>query len=526
MVRRRKVLPFALCLLPSAFLFLFATACATIPDPAPARFKILQLNDVYKIEGLEGGATGGMARIRTLRKHLESDGTLVLVLHAGDALYPSVMSKYLDARAMVDVLNLLDGDAKAFDPNFMITFGNHEFDKSTDAVLMARLAESQFHWVATNSLHCKNGSECVPFSERSNVVTEAVTTKVGRKTVGVIGLLYPLSNSYAKSTDVVSAARDAHDTLRKNGADVVIAVTHQDMSDDVNLIKEVPGINVVIGGHDHLYAQTREGSTWITKADADAKSVIVYDVTVPASGPVQTTPLRIAVDTTIPKDPTVDAAVQRWLDALAVKLGGNDTIGQTKNLLEGVEPAVRGRETALGNLLADVARRRMKTDIAVMNGGGIRINDNIPSGPITKYDMEGVFYYNNQLVAFEVTGAQLLDMLRNSISRVDAGDGRFLQVSGVTFTYRPAGPGKYTVEPADVKVGGKPLDVNAKYTMATVDYLYLHGTDDGYTLFSDANRPPKINTELETDFRSETEKYIREAGTVDVDIEGRIVRGK
>src|SRR5688572_22033734 len=140
------------CVLRSAFL-LFAVSCATVPQP-PTRFKILQLNDVYKIEGLEGGQSGGLARVRTLRKHLESDGTKVLVLHAGDALYPSVMSKYLDAKPMVDVMNLLDGDANAFDPYLIATFDNHEFDKSDAKILLARLEESAFTWVATNTRWC------------------------------------------------------------------------------------------------------------------------------------------------------------------------------------------------------------------------------------------------------------------------------------------------------------------------------------------------------------------------------------
>jgi 5'-nucleotidase len=246
-------------------------------------------------------------------------------------------------------------------------------------------------------------------------------------------------------------------------------------------------------------------------------------VTVPADGPIRTTPLRIVADTTIPKDATVDAAVQRWMAALAAKLGGNTSLGTTRNLLEGIEPAVRGRETALGNLLADVAREHMQTDVAVINGGGIRINDNIPPGPITKYDMEGIFYYANRLVAFEATGQQLLDMLRNSVSRADAGDGRFLQVSGLRFRYHPRN-GSFFVNAEDVSVGGKPLDVNAKYTVATVDYLYQHGTDDGYLLFSDANRPPKVNAALEADFRGEVEAFIRRVGEVGVGVEGRIVR--
>jgi 2',3'-cyclic-nucleotide 2'-phosphodiesterase (5'-nucleotidase family) len=508
-----------------AALTLFAAGCATqIPHAPAVRFKILQINDVYKIEGLEGGQIGGMARVRTLRKLLESDGTPVYVMHGGDALFPSVMSKYLDAKPMIDVMNMLDGDATKFDANLLVGFGNHELDKSDDKVLLARLKESQFVWLVTNTLYCKSKDDCAPFRTVADSVSEVVTLAPGDDVrVGVMGLLYPLQKDYARSTDVVYEARDAHNALMENGAKLTIAITHQDMPDDVRLVQEVPGLDLVIGGHDHLFAQQQVGSTWITKADADARSAIVYDVTVDAMGRVNTAPLRVVLDSTVAKDPIVEARVQEWMATLTEKLGGNETIGNTKNLLEGIEPAVRGRETALGNLLMDAAREQMGTDIAVLNGGSIRINDNIPPGPITKYDMEGVFYYANSLVAVPVTGQQILDMLRNSVSRVDVGDGRFLQISGFRFSYRQR-DGKFTVDASDVEVGGKPLDVNATYSMATIDYVYLRGTDDGYTLFSDATRPPKIHTEREADFRGTVEKYIRAQGTVTQSIEGRIVR--
>jgi 2',3'-cyclic-nucleotide 2'-phosphodiesterase (5'-nucleotidase family) len=506
-----------------AALLLLAAGCATAP-PAPTRFKILQLNDVYKIEGLEGGQVGGLARVRTLRKLLESDGTRVFVMHAGDALFPSVMSKYLEAKPMIDVMNLLDGDGKKFDPWMMVGFGNHELDKSDDKILLARLKESQFVWVVSNTLHCNAAKECTPFRTASDSVAEVMTVEVGKTHIGVMGLLYPLEKPYARSTDVVSAARDAFDVLSQSGATVTIAITHEDMSDDVHLVQEMPAIDAVIGGHDHLYTQQQVGETWITKADADAKSVIVYDVTIEGSGRMRTTPLRVVLDSTIAKDPEVDARVQQWMATLTEKLGGNETIGITKSLMEGIEPAVRGRETALGNLLTDAAREQMATDIAVLNGGSIRINDNIPPGPITRYDMEGIFYYTNTLVAVPVTGQQLLDILRNSVSRADAGDGRFLQLSGLRFNYHPQDGGKFVVNASDVEIAGKPLDVNATYSMATIDYMYLHGTEDGYTLFADATRPPKIKTEREADFRKTVEQYIRARGTVTQAVEGRIVR--
>jgi 2',3'-cyclic-nucleotide 2'-phosphodiesterase (5'-nucleotidase family) len=501
----------------SAFCFLlFTTACATFDQPTT--FKILQLNDVYKIEGLARGEVGGLARVRTLRKQLEADGSAVLVLHAGDALYPSVMSKYFEARPMVEVLNLLDGDSQRFDPALIAGFGNHELDNSTPDILLARLRDSQFQWLATNTLLCD--PKC---SRRFPTTEDMIVRDIGHTRVGLFALLYPLENKYAKSTDVSDAATARVAALKRQGADVIIAITHEDMSQDVDLVKEVDGIDLVIGGHDHLFMQDQVDGTWITKGDADAKSVIVYDVSVPRRGAVEATPRRVMLDASIVPDETVNQRVQDWLGELAKKIDGNDVLATTTNLLEGTEPAVRGRETALGNLLTDVAREHMGTDVAILQGGSIRINDDIPPGPITDADMEGVFYFTNKLVAFPATGQQLLDLLRNGVSRVDAGDGRFLQVSGIRFAYTPTN-GKFVIEPGDVEVNGRPLDLNATYTVATVDYVYLRGSDDGFELFTDANRPPKVNADRDADFRKVVEQYLRDRGTISTKVEGRITR--
>ena len=218
------------------------------------------------------------------------------------------------------------------------------------------------------------------------------------------------------------------------------------------------------------------------------------------------------------------------MQALAAKLGPNDAIGATKYKLEGVEPAVRGYETALGNFLADVARAWMHTDVGLINGGAIRINDNVPPGPLRKYDMEGIFYYPDTLVDFEVTGQQLLDMLNNAVSRVDVGEGRFLQVSGIKFTYHGGPP--FTVAAADVAVNGKPLDLGAKYTVGTIDYIYNHGAGDGYTLFDPSNpAKPKLLHPIDpmkNDYRKATEATITALPdkTITTAVEGRIVAGK
>lgn len=113
------------------------------------RFTILQLNDVYRIEGIEKGRRGGIARLRALRRQLEEKGP-VLVLHAGDLLGPAVLSRQQRSRPMVRCLNLLDGDPAAFDPHLIATFGNHEFDEQDPDHVVARALESDFSWVSSN----------------------------------------------------------------------------------------------------------------------------------------------------------------------------------------------------------------------------------------------------------------------------------------------------------------------------------------------------------------------------------------
>src|SRR4030095_10897368 len=86
-------------------LLLFSAACAANRGVSPAATPpaaaastgrtavLLAINDVYRIEGVDGGTIGGFARLRTLRKELEREHPDLIVLHAGDLLFPSFLSR-------------------------------------------------------------------------------------------------------------------------------------------------------------------------------------------------------------------------------------------------------------------------------------------------------------------------------------------------------------------------------------------------------------------------------------------------
>ena len=536
-------------------LFVLALTACSGPRPRPpqqagreARFNIIQVNDTYKIEGLENGTRGGMARLRTLRRRLEGECRPVLVLHAGDLLYPSVMSKYLRAQPVVRILNLLDGDPAGFDASLIATFGNHEFDDRDPGVLLGRIAQSDFAWVSSNVLFRSATTDPGrPLGERlQNVQAVAVRELDGIK-VGIFGLSTDVAERDYIRYDYAEAARreaveKALSRLKEAGARVIVALTHQDLTEDERLAAEFPQIDLIAGGHEHFHIARRVGRTWITKADADAQSAVVYDVRVTPEG-VTAEPRKVVLDAAVEPDPQVQAEVARYQAQLLAELGksrkgldGRAVVARTRHLLEGVETAVRSRETALGNFLADVIRQRMGTDIGLLNGGGIRSNDNIVPGPVTRLDLEGLFYFDDDLVAFELSGAELLEVLHNAVSKSHLGDGRFLQVAGLRFRYHRSGgerrPG-YRIDPGEVQVlrwgagGYEPLRPERRYIVASTDFLWESGYQDGYTAFAAARggtSPPRL-PRPKVEFRRALEEAIAALPqqTITSAIEGRIV---
>ena len=171
--------------------------------------------------------------------------------------------------------------------------------------------------------------------------------------------------------------------------------------------------------------------------------------------------------------------------------------------------AVRNRETAIGDLCADAYRAVADTDIAFVNGGGIRAT--IKKGDITTANMISVHPYGNALCSCYATGAEILDALEHSVvntAATAASDGKavgesggFLQVSGIKFTIDTSIPssvkkddkglfvaveGERRVKDVFVEENGEwvPIDPEKTYTVACHNYL-LQDMGDGYTMFTD-----------------------------------------
>lgn len=151
----------------------------------------------------------------------------------------------------------------------------------------------------------------------------------------------------------------------------------------------------------------------------------------------------------------------------------------------------RFEETAIGNLVSDAIAEYTGADIAVANGGSIRAS--LYAGDVTGADLTAVSPYDNKIIVVEVEGQVIFEMLKNGISRLNQDNGfpggRFLQVSGIRYSYRPM-DGSLPGEIVSVTLtDGTELEPEARYTLAITDYMagssgYLDNNGDGYTMLN------------------------------------------
>jgi 5'-nucleotidase len=455
-------------------------ACATPEAPRPdapaatpaVHITLLQVNDVYTLTPVDGGRRGGMARLAALVKQIRRENPNTLFVLAGDVISPSTMSTMLRGEQMIAGFNAAGLD--------VATFGNHDFDFGPD-VLSQRMRESRFAWLSTNVLDRRSDT---PFggARRDLVVT------LGGVPVGVFGLTTPDTQKTSSPgpevafRDPLEVAREAGPALRKRGARLVVAITHQDMLTDRAMAADAGGdVDVILGGHEHEPLVSEEGKTLITKAGSDARYLVRVDVWLGADGRVLERSWTFhEVSARVRPDAEVAALVDRYEARLGREL--DVVVGRTAVPLDARRAQLRTEETNIANFIADVMRRRLEADVAIVNGGGIRTDRIVPIGTLTKRDVAALLPFSNVVLKVEVTGARLRQALEQGLAEVERESGGFPQISGARVVWDPeAPPGSRIVA---LQVAGAPIDPARRYTVAVADFLVRGG--DGVTAFRDA----------------------------------------
>ena len=432
-----------------------------------------------------------------------------LIVDAGDNIQGSVATTLTNGQCMVDLMKAVGYD--------VAVPGNHEFDYGFDRFLEIVNGDNT-PYVSAN-LWDKTADKAV--LDAYKIFT------VGDKKVAVVGITTP--ETLVKSTPaffqneageyiydfcndttgekLYTVVQKAVDAAKAEGADYVIAVGHLGIDEQsepwtsTSVIANTTGIDALIDGHSHsTFATTQKNKDGkdIPVAQTGTKLENVGKMTIAADGTItaENLPLKNSEGYLYEADAVIAAKVAE-IKAEVDKVS-NTVVARTEVDLTTLDPttgkrAVRSAETNLGDLCADAYRDLLKTDVAFVNGGGVRANIN--KGDITYGQIIAVHPFGNTACKIEVTGEQLWTALEIGSAACPGESGGFLQVSGIEYTINTAIPtparfnenkefekleGEHRV--TDVKVNGEPLDVNKTYTLGGHNYMLING-GDGYTVF-------------------------------------------
>ncbi len=443
-------------------------------DDRRVSITLLQLNDVYEMTPVEGGRSGGLARVATVRRELLAENPHTFTLLAGDLFSPSALGtakvdgERLAGRQMVSVMNQVGLD--------VATFGNHEFDVKESAFL-ARLEESRFRWVAANAFD-RDGAR---FPGVAPYAILSVPGPSGPVRVAVIGTMLDANRpDYVTYTDPIEAVREQVAALA-GGAEVIIALTHLSVEQDRNLAQAVPEIDLILGGHEHENIQLWRGRdfTPIFKADANARTVYVHRVTYDTRTSKLTVESELRrITEAIADDPATARVVDRWVQAAFAGFRDDgfepeQQVVVTPVELDGLESTVRNTPTLLAELIAaGMLRDAAGTELAMFNGGSVRIDDVLPPGPVTQYDVIRILPFGGNVLTVEIRGDVLVRVLEQG--QANAGTGGYLQTAGVS--QRGGG----------WEIGGASLVESRTYRVAMNDFLTT-GKETGLPYLADGS---------------------------------------
>lgn len=407
-------------------------------DDGKITISFVQINDVYEIAPLSQGKEGGVARIATLKQIEKAKNPNTLLVIAGDFLSPSVYNslKYNGKRVrggqMVDALNTAGLD--------IAVFGNHEFDIKENE-LLDRINESEFQWISSNTFH-KTSNGIQPFERVKDGKVE-IFPQVWFKDfkdedgtearLGFIGLNIPFNKAdYVYYTDFFHVADSLYHAI-KDECDAVVAITHLDVKDDIELAKRIPGLALIMGGHEHDMQFEYVNKTYITKAHANAKSAYVNYLTIDKKRKkTKVVPKLVMIDEKFALDEKTTGVVDKWTQIAYDNFSGlgfnaGEIILEKGDPLEGREIYIRSQSTNLSEVVVEsMEMASPDADLILINSGSIRVDD-VLFPPLTQYDIIRALPYGGYIMEVEMKGSLLTQIMDTSL--YNSGNGGYLQHS-------------------------------------------------------------------------------------------------
>ena len=508
------------------------TAAAAMAVGAPAasacwtgeksEVTILYTNDVHTYIDKQAPELT-YAAIAALKQSYQNAGKKVLLVDAGDHVQGTAYGSMDEGASIIELMN-----AAGYD---VATPGNHEFDYGMDRA-KELMRDADFPYLSCNWVDLRTNLRVLP---------EIKVFVRGGVRIAFVGITTP--ETFTKSTpayfmnkaqtkyiyDILggedgqklySAVQKAVDKA-KCLADVVIGLGHLGVDPSSSpwtseeVIAHTTGFDAFIDGHSHTVMENKQvadaSGRLVTLTQTGSYFANVGEMTIAPDGTIST---RL-VSTYDQEDVAVAAEQAAWVNTVDDMLGEKIAVADTKFYI--TDPAtgkrrIRSGETNLGDFVADGIYtyfnevEQLHCDIAIMNGGGIRSDED--AGYWTFKTCKQVSPFGNVACLMSVTGKQIQDALEFAARFAGAEgkeNGGFLQVAGATYEIHTDIPNTVQTDDKNVWIGSAtgtprvqnvkiydrangtyvPLDENKTYALAGMNYT-LRNLGDGFAMFDGA----------------------------------------
>ncbi len=433
-------------------------------DRGPAVVTIYSTNDIHGVvaESADDGVIG-LPQVAAIAASTEN----AILLDAGDATQGASFATVDSGAHVIEVMNAAGYGAMAA--------GNHDFDYGAEA-LTANAEKAQFPILSANTL--KDGEPLLD----SHTIVEAAGYQIG-----IIGLTTALTSTSTNPEKLEGITFENEIEIAKaeigelaDSVDAIVFVTHlgdnplattvtsQDLLDGLSP-EELEKVAAVIDGHSHTIEETASGQIPIVQTGTRNTALGVVTISFDGEGGFaaegEVWDYETASAFALNEDGEAEkAAVEAAYDTCMAEIEPvlAEEVANTGAPIWGgyiyydyAEPRIV--ETTMGDLVADAFRYygQIFADnnslpipvIGVENGGGISAT--LPYGTVTRGDILNAFNHGNTVDVIRVYPSQLYTALELGLVMTGQDDtgrlicekpsGSFLQVSGITYTYDPAG---------------------------------------------------------------------------------------
>ncbi len=437
--------------------------------------------DAYVGIAATEGKLGGYAQIATLVKKFKQQRVNALFMDSGDTFDGSPVAQLTRGEQVIPVLNAMGYDAMV-PGNRDFAFGKADFLRVTKLI--------NFPIVGSTLRDEDTGELVFPAYHVMNLPTQKVV---------VIGLVHPFvtagfvlgeqlspngSPDGYRVADEISAL--VAEIRAKEKPDLVVALSHFGMLQDVKFAGQQTGIDVILGGHTHdvtptpLVVQGQDGRD-VVVVQAGSHGVYLGKLDVRIQGKNHNVTIAdFSVERIISKDVTPDKKILKLANEAYAPFKEmlDRQIGYTSTMIWR-----RGEvQSNMANLLTDAYSSIFGADLSHFRG--IRYGATIIPGAISVGDVWNMVspnWGNNQIFVGTQKGAVVRNIL-NHLLNAEYGSDPYLWPGGdvmrfngnVKYTYRVNVPNDQHL--VDLKIGNDFLVQNGVENTTNLDKFYTYAS--------------------------------------------------